>query len=940
MDASALDPRLRASDDIASSSPTTSPTVAGNHHHGTSAFLATAQASTGSPVAATGHLQQQQHHPASHPTPYSTTSAAFTPETPTTATPGTVAGVTSTTHNNNHSHGTPPSAVSGPHGDGDDTPIDPNAPPGTDPKKPRACEACRGLKVRCEPDPTNPDGPCKRCAKAGRECLITQPTRKRQKKTDSRVAELEKKIDALTATLSATRGGGVAVGGGVGGPGQQRDEIVAHGLYGRPSMDWAGANVGSRDHSAPVKPAQTQSPFGGIGDGRQAAYAPPMVLAGQKRKHTETRDSASEDVRASPSMATSSLGQDTRNREYSDVVDRGVITMEKAAELFARYNEQMVPHLPGVVFPEGTLVSEIRKSKPLLFLAIMSAASSETPNTQRVLVKELMQIFAEKIIMTGEKSLELVQALHVAVIWYWPPEHFEELKFYQLVHIAAVMAIDIGLGRKKPGKHRRNIPYAWQDHPFRKHPPPDPTSIEARRCWLTSYFLTANTSMALHRPNLVTWTAFMTECMDVLESSPEAAPTDKYLCHLVWTHRLSEEVGIQFAMDDPNVFINIADARTQYALRGFERDLEKYRNSVPQDLHQPSLELGFHVLNLYMHEIALHVEAGNNKPQTLITEALREGFISDGPLTPAHINALSCCLTAIDGIFETFLSLDVTSIRCLPVFNLVRVAYATVVLIKMYFAATSPNSELGKVINKDNMKVEQHLEGLLEKFRDTAADDKSRPAAKFLVVLVMIRSWFQKQGFGSGDANKLRDGGATPGSQSREAGPITPAPPEYAATANTPLQLLSEIATHDQAAASNAASASANRSGRASNPPLHYSLTQMQPFMYDSAASGSSGETPSTIANTGTTPVPGTDAQQQFNGPVGPPMPWLNNSFNSDFDYASINGLTQAMDLTLAGLTDGDDIGGFDYGMRYVMGDPIFGGLVSDIPGANFNFQL
>ena len=69
-------------------------------------------------------------------------------------------------------------------------------------KRPRACEACRGLKVRCVPEP---DGKCKRCAKAGRQCVVTAPSRKRQKKSDSRVAELEKKIDVLTASLQATK---------------------------------------------------------------------------------------------------------------------------------------------------------------------------------------------------------------------------------------------------------------------------------------------------------------------------------------------------------------------------------------------------------------------------------------------------------------------------------------------------------------------------------------------------------------------------------------------------------------------------------------------------------------------------------------------------------------------------------------------------------------
>jgi len=303
-----------------------------------------------------------------------------------------------------------------------------------------------------------------------------------------------------------------------------------------------------------------------------------MVMAGQKRKFAEAER---EPPREPPRAAGARLA-----REYSDIVDRGLITMDRAIELFQRYTDRMCQHLPAVVFSEGTTAAEVRKSKPILFLAIMAAASAEIPATQRVLVKETMQMFAEKIVVVGEKSLELVQALHVSVIWYWPPEHFEELKFYQLVHMAAVMAIDIGLGRRKPGRNRRHIPYTWRDHPFKKHPPPDPGSVEARRTWLTCYFLTTNTAMALHRPNLVRWTSFMTESVDLLETSPDAAPSDKYLCHLVWTHRMAEDVGVQFAMDDPSAVINITDPRTQYALKNFERDMEKYRSSLPKEMLQ------------------------------------------------------------------------------------------------------------------------------------------------------------------------------------------------------------------------------------------------------------------------------------------------------------------------------------------------------------------
>lgn len=425
---------------------------------------------------------------------------------------------------------------------------------GTDPKKARACEACRGLKVRCEPVAEDPDGACKRCAKAGRNCIITQPTRKRQKKTDSRVAELEKKIDALTATLSATKAG------------QAGTSLSAHpeaatGHYGAPGV--VPSRAGNR-----VDGTSSYAANAGHSHGSSSYSAPPVALAGQKRKHTGPAENG---------------GDGPASSDYPDLVDRGIISPNKAAQLFDRYNYHMAPHLPGVVFPPNLTAGELRKTKPVLFLAIMAAASYGTPEVQRVAARELMQCFAERIVIIGEKSIELVQALNLAVMWYWPPEHLEDLKFYQLVHMAMIMAIDLGLGKGRP---RGSKPTLWGAPPSRRHPQIDPTTLEARRTWLLCYYLTVNTAMALHRPFLLRWTSFMAECMDILESSPEAAPTDKYFCHLVWTHQLVEEIGFQFCMDDPSVSVTLSDHMTQHRIRSFERELEKHKTQVPVELMQ------------------------------------------------------------------------------------------------------------------------------------------------------------------------------------------------------------------------------------------------------------------------------------------------------------------------------------------------------------------
>ncbi|KAK4240802.1 hypothetical protein C8A03DRAFT_12871 [Achaetomium macrosporum] len=887
--------------------------------------------------------------------PLASSSSAFSPQTPSSSTTAATPiahdhhGSGSSSNNNSNPSANPPpfnrSSLTPP---GTATAADHAH--GTDPKKPRACESCRGLKVRCDPDPADPDGPCRRCAKAKRACVVTQPTRKRQKKTDSRVAELEKKIDALTATLHASRGSAsVAVGDGGGGGGWGREQ-----------------QVGGKKAEELVRYPSTLPPP--LPPPPAAMMAAPPAVAGQKRKFEERRESG-EDVgfaaaaRDMPPLSSSVTpqpgGEAGREQQAADVVERGILTMTLANELLIRYMTQMCPHLPGVVIPPGTTAADLRASKPLLFLAIMAAASSEMPALQRTLTKELMQVLAEKIIIRGNKSLEVIQAIQIATIWYWPPERFEELKFYQLVHVAAVMAIEIGLGRKRSAKggFRKHIAYVWRDHPMRKPALPDPTTIEARRAWLTCYFMATNTAMALHRPNLIRWTPFITECMDVLESSPEAAPTDKYLCHLVWTHKLAEEVGIQFSMDDPASTPNLAETRTQHALRGFERELERYRNAIPREMMQPSLRLSFEVINLYMHEIATHSDTGDDCK--LSGNEMLLG--SDAPLTVAHINALSACLNAIDGIFEVFLSLDVQTIRCLPVFNFVRVAYAVVVLIKLYFAASSPKSELGKVISKDHMKVEQHLDNLLEKFRATAAEDRSRPAVKFLVVLLMIRTWFQKQkqsqnaGTSQGPSATATETQISPypfqsGGEMENPTPVPqqrPQQQDYSTTASTPLQLLSEIATNNSAATSGPGTGGSRPSTSADLLPTATS-TSLQgtatpwlsrpSFAYDAATttttpasqsqsqqqqqtatapdSTSTGptahgaQTPFTMV--GVTPHQASVASTNLSG-----GPWLNNNSGSnatfpagsefDYDYANFgDGFAQAMDLTLGGFADAE----------------------------------
>ncbi|MBE3046297.1 Zn(II)2Cys6 transcription factor [Candidatus Bathyarchaeota archaeon] len=454
-----------------------------------------------------------------------------------------------------------------PHGDEGPRAFDPI---GEDVRRARACEACRGLKVRCEmPD----EGSCRRCSKAGRRCVVTVRSRggERQKKTDTRVAELEKKIDLLSATLHASRGP-EHVATPPGGSQAQRAETRS---------ETAPSPEASR---APNTMMNTLLTSWGVTDGAGFSGQQSSSPTGQKRKHSVTHDPHADDRASRPPNLR---GSSPPNDAHSDIVERGLVTEERAEALFGKYNDLMAPHFPAVIFPPGSTATSLRASKPLLFLAIMAAATSDAAALQKTLVGEVMHAVADRVVCRGEKSLELVQALFVSVAWYWPPESFEELKFYQLAHMGIVMAIDLGLGRGGGGaRPRHQIPAwgaAWGSSRVAKI---DAESLECRRTWLAAYLLATNVSIGLRRLNLLPWSNFMRESVEVLETPGDAAPTDRYLCQLVRANRLGEKATTQFSLDDPVMNVNLADVRTQLSLKSLEKELERLKRDVPKELKQ------------------------------------------------------------------------------------------------------------------------------------------------------------------------------------------------------------------------------------------------------------------------------------------------------------------------------------------------------------------
>ena len=96
--------------------------------------------------------------------------------------------------------------------------------------------------------------------------------------------------------------------------------------------------------------------------------------------------------------------------------------------------------------------------------------------------------------------------------------------------------------------------------------------------------ITANsTSMNLRLPNMLRFTNWMAECVDFLETSPEAAPTDKRFVAWVKLQQIVEDCSMALGLDSADETLSLDDERAQLMLKGAEKQLAAWKTQVTSD---------------------------------------------------------------------------------------------------------------------------------------------------------------------------------------------------------------------------------------------------------------------------------------------------------------------------------------------------------------------
>ena len=233
----------------------------------------------------------------------------------------------------------------------------------------------------------------------------------------------------------------------------------------------------------------------------------------------------------------------------------------------------------------------------------------------------------------------------------------------------------------------------------------------------------------------------MDECVEALETSSIALPSDKLFCkHIRLQHATDEHSRRVFAS---HLFRPSATSKpdTYEILESFKNRLANWDdklvgdtgngkdpNLYPSILSLITAIIGLGAIRLFYHSSTLYVYEA-----VAAIDGGVDGFQPDrarGAAPSSKFSPVSECVEAAHEIISIFTSLDLRDIRGMPTIFLIRVVHAMIFLVKSIGANGS------KGVGQDDAKIEHQLDDMIEVMATWGSD---WPACRLIQILIRLR---------------------------------------------------------------------------------------------------------------------------------------------------------------------------------------------------------
>ena len=265
------------------------------------------------------------------------------------------------------------------------------------------------------------------------------------------------------------------------------------------------------------------------------------------------------------------------------------------------------------------------EERPMSMLASLTVSSTPDKELHTSCNICFRQTLARKVLVNGEKSLDLLQSILIYLAWY---HHYlcpQTQNIYQYIQVACGMAIDLGLFRKFPQQHFPNSQLCGPNLDTKALTPEgdDVRDLEGRRALIGCYYLSCGLSvLGMGKPANVAFTDHLRQCgIDVAEQA--SCPLDKALLPCADLLHIAEEVQRSLRDELPANIVNVSDeVRVKASLKRAESQLQQWREQhLPGAQEYWGFGLTYNYVEMYLYESALSINAFQDpeKPPSMVS---------------------------------------------------------------------------------------------------------------------------------------------------------------------------------------------------------------------------------------------------------------------------------------------------------------------------------
>ena len=536
-------------------------------------------------------------------------------------------------------------------------------------KRPRACDNCHSIKIKCELGSTGGSGPCSRCKRLSKDCVITPP--KRQK---DRVAELEAQVRTLTELLE-----------------QQK---LLH----------AKAAVGASSDS----------------DGSSGVEGNANTDAGPQKKRKLSGD-----------LVNGASLHDDRKDPKSIEAD-AFVPRETQQVILEKYLNQLVPVFPLCPITGNSDYESMRKSRPLLLQAIVYAGSPGvvSPDVQEQLGKIIMGLFAIEAIAEGVKSMELVQAMQIVVMYYRAPRNHTHISAFQMVEIMTSMAEKLigGYGDCRSPTSEQLV----ED---------DLSATDARRAWNVCQLFSEAMAIFIRKPCPHQWDNNMANGLYLLEYA-YALPTDRLLCQYVRAEALCGTIASRSNYYTSTVS-DVSDPKVQIKMQALRDQIIDWKAQVPPNIWDMGLQFWDNIMTMYIHEPVLHTSTNKQSfSAPFIAEKLSVTDFPKPVVMQEHLNSIAALKDASHSIIDSYTRLDLATSMALPAVQFAaRVLYALYILVKIHIASTANGNTFGAFVDTETLQIDICIDKMSLSAKMVGEFDDRCGQYRILQAVTRMREW-------------------------------------------------------------------------------------------------------------------------------------------------------------------------------------------------------